>query len=62
MKQPDIKKFAGIMIFYILLTNIIGPVIGYYSSKDKVLGLGLGFLIGSAISIVLWTFYGSKML
>ena len=62
MKQLDIKKFTGIMIFYILITNIIGPIIGYYTSKDKVLGLGLGFLIGSVISIILWTFYGSKML
>lgn len=61
MAKFDIKKFAGIMIFYMILTFLIGPVIGYYSFGKTVDGAGMGFVIGSISTILLWQFFGKKM-
>ena len=56
----NINVYASIMIFYIILSYIIGPVIGYYSLGRTTCAAGHGFVIGSVISIILWYTVGYK--
>ena len=55
------SKFIGIMFFYIVLSYIIGPIVGYYFLGKTAKSAGNGFVIGSILSIILWYSYGSKM-
>jgi hypothetical protein len=55
------SKFIGIMVFYIVLSYLIGPVIGYYFLGKTTKSAGTGFVVGSILSIILWYSYGSKM-
>uniref|UniRef100_A0A6C0KY05 Major facilitator superfamily (MFS) profile domain-containing protein n=1 Tax=viral metagenome TaxID=1070528 RepID=A0A6C0KY05_9ZZZZ len=55
------SKFIGIMIFYIILSYLIGPLIGYYFLGKTTKAAGTGFVVGSVLSIILWYSYGSKM-
>jgi hypothetical protein len=57
----DLRKFSMIMIFYIFLSYLIGPVIGYFALGKSSSAAGTGFVIGSIISIILWYMVGSKM-
>lgn len=59
--QKDLSTFGGIMFFYILLSYIIFPLIFYYSIESSLSSAGHGFVVGSLISVLLWLFYGSKM-
>ena len=54
----NVKNFVYIMLFYILIANILGPLIGYYL-KGKA-GLVYGFVIGSVIVVALWLVVGKK--
>ena len=56
----NINVYASIMIFYIILSYIIGPVIGYYSLGRTTCAAGHGFVIGSVFSIILWYTVGYK--
>ena len=49
------------MLFYIILSYIIGPSIGYYSLGRTTAAAGHGFVAGSVISIILWYTVGYKM-
>ncbi len=55
------SKFIGIMVFYIILSYLIGPLIGYYFLGKTTKSAGTGFVVGSILSIILWYSYGSKM-
>lgn len=55
------SKFIGIMVFYIILSYLIGPLVGYYFLGKTTQSAGTGFVIGSILSIILWYSYGSKM-
>jgi len=50
-----------IMLFYLLLSYFIGPVVGYYTLGKTSAAAGNGFVVGSIISIVLWYTVGSKL-
>lgn len=50
----------GIMLFYSLLSFFIFPAIGFFFLKSKK-GLTYGMIIGFIVSIVLWIFFGQKM-
>lgn len=54
-------KFAQIMLFYILLTFFIMPMIFYFFVKNSYASAGNGFVVGSVLSLLLWFSYGSKM-
>lgn len=58
----DWSVFIRIMLFYIVLTYLIFPVIFYYSMGKTKKVAGLGFVFGSIVSLLLWNFYGSKMI
>lgn len=53
--------FLSIMTFYVFLSYILGPLAFYYLVDRSLFSAGNGFIAGSLLSIVLWLFYGSKM-
>lgn len=54
--------FISIMLFYIVLSYLIMPLVFYYAFGKTLLSAGNGFVAGSIVSILLWYFYGSKMI
>lgn len=56
------SKFIQIMLFYILLSFFIMPLLFYFFIKKSDASAGNGFVVGSVISLLLWHFYGSKMI
>ena len=62
MATKSYQKFIGIMVFYILLSYVIAPLISYYFMGKTLKAAGNGFVVGSIISIILWYSYGSKMI
>lgn len=56
-----ISNFVKIMLFYVIISYIIGPVIGY-QINNNLLDAGTGFVIGSIISIILWYIYGKDLI
>ena len=50
------------MLFYIVLSYLIMPLVFYYAFGKTLLSAGNGFVAGSIVSILLWYFYGSKMI
>ena len=57
----NVTKYAYVMVFYIVLSYILGPVIGYYTLGKTSCAAGHGFVAGSVISIILWYTVGCKM-
>ena len=57
----NLTKFAYVMVFYIILSYIIGPIIGYYTLGKTSSAAGHGFVVGSIISIGLWYTVGYKI-
>ena len=57
----DFTLFAQIMVFYIFLSYVLGPVVFYYAFGKTLKSAGNGFMVGSILSILMWHFYGSKM-
>lgn len=60
--NKDLSTFGGIMFFYILLSYIFFPLAFYYLIDSTLASAGHGFVVGSLISVLLWLFYGSKMI
>lgn len=60
--SPSMFIFLRIMLFYIFISYILFPVGFYYASNYSLKNAGYGYVIGSIISILLWQFYGSKMI
>jgi hypothetical protein len=60
--SASFQTFFMIMLFYILLSYLIGPMFFYYFINKSLLSAGNGFAVGSILSIVLWYTYGSKMI
>jgi hypothetical protein len=62
MMADSFQTFLMIMLFYILLSYVIGPMLFYYFVNKSLLSAGNGFVAGSILSIVLWYTFGSKMI
>jgi hypothetical protein len=60
--QKDVQTFAGIMVFYIFLSYVLFPLVFYYALDNTLSSAGHGFVVGSLISVLLWLFYGNKMI
>jgi len=56
------QTFIGIMAFYIALSYLIFPLAFYYLVDKSLSSAGNGFIVGSIVSIVLWTAYGKQMI
>jgi hypothetical protein len=59
--MSQLSTFIGIMIFYAVLSYILFPVAFYYLMGKSLASAGIGSVVGSLISIVLWFGFGSKM-
>jgi len=46
------------MAFYAVLTYIIFPAIAYFLFGKTLEAVGNGFIVGSAVSVILWKVYG----
>lgn len=55
------KTFMSIMLFYIVLSYLIMPLIFYYAFGKTLLVAGDGVTVGNIITVLLWYFYGSKI-
>lgn len=58
--NDKLQTFLGIMMFYILLSYILGPILFYYLGEKTLINAGNGFIAGSIISILLWVTVGKK--
>ena len=54
--------FTRIMLFYVVLSYVVMPIVFYYSFGKTFMSAGNGFVVGSILSILLWYTYGSKLL
>lgn len=58
--DKQFKTFLMIMLFYIVLSYVIGPVIGYYADGKNLQGAGHGFAVASIVSVILWYTVGKN--
>lgn len=56
------QTFIGIMAFYIVLSYLIFPLAFYYLVDKSLSSAGNGFIMGSIVSIILWSTYGKKLI
>lgn len=59
VSEADRKMLMQVMLFYAVLSYVIGPLVGLVLKKNKE-GLTQGMVAGSILSIVLWYMYASK--
>jgi hypothetical protein len=50
------------MFVYFVISYILAPVAFYYLMDKTLYSAGIGYMIGSIISIILWMMVGSKMI
>lgn len=60
--DKHLTTFASIMIFYAILSCVLGPLLFYFLWKKTLKIAGYGFIAGSILSILLWLSYGQKMI
>jgi hypothetical protein len=54
--------FSMIMLFYAVLSSVIGPLVFYYLGNKSLKNAGTGFVVFSAISVGLWYSKGQQMI
>lgn len=59
--DKDTYVFIRVMLFYMILSYVVVPVIFYYAFGKSLSRAGDGSVVGSILSIILWYAYGSKM-
>lgn len=59
--SSKLTTFTGIMLFYIILSYLVFPLIFYFIFGRTLKSAGNGFVVGSIISIILWHFFGRKL-
>lgn len=59
--SSSLNTFLGIMAFYAILTYVIFPYVYFLYVEKTLKGAGKGFILGSIVSILLWSLVGSKM-
>ena len=62
VSSASFNKFLGIMVFYIFLSYVLGPIMMFYLLDRTLMAAGHGFAMGSLLSIILWYTAGSKMI
>jgi len=62
VKQSNFTRYVQIMLFYVLISYVIFPLIGYYMFGKTLQVAGHGFMLGSILSIVLWYVYGRTLI
>mgnify|MGYP006436264561 FL=1 len=57
----NMKMVAMIMVFYMFLSYVAGPMIAYHLVGKNADSIGTGLVIGSILSILMWYKYGIYM-
>lgn len=60
--SSNFMRYVQIMAFYVLISYILFPLIGYFIFGKTLQTAGHGFVIGSIVSIVLWYIYGRTLI
>lgn len=60
--MTKLMTFMMIMLFYAVLSSVIGPLIFYYLGNKSLKNAGTGFVVFSAISVALWYSKGQNMI
>jgi hypothetical protein len=56
------NAFVGTMLFYIVLSYVIMPLVFYYFVDNTLMSAGNGVTVGSLLSIVLWYNFRSQII
>jgi hypothetical protein len=56
------NAFVGTMLFYIVLSYAIMPLVFYYFIDTTLMSAGNGFALGSLVSVVLWYTFRSQII
>lgn len=59
--MKNLQGFISTMLFYIVLSYVIMPLIFFYSFDKTLLSAGNGFVVGSLLSVVLWFNFRSSI-
>jgi hypothetical protein len=59
--KANVQTYMGIMVFYVFLSYVLFPLGFYYLIDKTLLSAGNGFIVGSIVSIILWTTYGKTL-
>jgi hypothetical protein len=57
----NFMRYTQIMVFYVLISYILFPLIGYVMFGKTLQSAGHGFVVGSLISVALWYTYGRTL-
>jgi hypothetical protein len=60
--MKGLQGFIGVMLFYVILSYLIMPIVFFYYVEKSLMSAGNGFIVGSLISIVLWLYFRSYIL
>jgi hypothetical protein len=60
--MTKLMTFSMIMLFYAILSCVIGPLIFYYLGSKSLKNAGTGFVVFSIISVALWYSKGQNMI
>ena len=60
--MKGLQGFIGVMLFYLILSYLIMPIVFFYYVEKSLMSAGNGFIVGSLISIVLWLYFRSYIL
>jgi hypothetical protein len=59
--MASFNMFIGTMLFYVLLSYVVMPLVFYYYVEKTLLSAGNGFVAGSLLSVVLWYTFRSQI-
>ena len=59
--MASFNMFVGTMLFYVLLSYVVMPLVFYYYVEKTLLSAGIGFVAGSLLSVVLWYTFRSQI-
>ena len=59
--MASFNMFVGTMLFYVLLSYVVMPLVFYYYVEKTLLSAGNGFVAGSLLSVVLWYTFRSQI-
>lgn len=60
--MKGLNSFIGTMLFYIVLSYVIMPLVFFYFVEKSLMSAGNGFVAGSILSILLWFSFRSSII
>jgi hypothetical protein len=60
--MKGLNSFIATMIFYIVLSYVLMPLVFFYFVEKTLMSAGNGFVVGSILSLLLWFSFRSSVL